>query len=73
MTDQNLDITSVVHEALLKAFGFISEKSGHTPTHLDMTLRLDDGTRLRAQRTPIAEAGSGKIEIEIEAPPSADA
>ena len=72
MTDQNVDITSVVREALLLAFGFISEKSQHTPTHLDMKLRLDDGTRLRAEYKSIAEGGSG-IEIEIESPPAANA
>ncbi len=70
MTDQSPDITSVVSKALVLAFGFIGEESGHTPTHLDMKLRLDNGTRLRAQCTPISESGSGKIEVEIEAPPS---
>ncbi len=72
MTDQNVDITSVVRKALLLAFGFITEKSGHTPTHLKMKLRLDNGTRLRAKHTPITEGGSGKIEIEIKAPPAAN-
>lgn len=65
MTDQNPDITAVVREALLAAFGEIGLQSGLATTHLDMRLRLDDGTHLQAQYRPITEGGSATIEIEL--------
>ena len=74
MTDaKKLEIASVVREALLAAFGEISTKSGLALTHLDMKLRLDDGTRLRGRYKPITEGGSGDIEIKVKLPPSATA
>ena len=68
MNDQKADIVTVVREAFLAAFGEINMKTGLKPTHLDLTLQLDNGMRLRAQRTPIAEGGSGNIEIKMEPP-----
>ena len=68
MNASNLDIATVVREALLAAFGDISTKSGLAPTHLDMKLRLDDGTELRAEYKPVKEGGLGlKVEVESSA------
>ena len=53
----------VVRGAILAAFGEIARKTGSAPTHLDMRLRLEDGTDLQVSRKPLAEGGSGNIEI----------
>ena len=66
MTQQQPALTDVIHDALLKAFGDISTKTGLAPTHLDMHLRLDDGTKVRALRVPIKDGVTGDLKVEIE-------
>ena len=66
MTEPSPQIADHVRHALLAAFGDIAAKTGLNPTHLNMKLRLEDGTRLQAEATPIAEGGSGDIVVEVE-------
>lgn len=60
------DIAETVREGLRLFFGYIGGEYGHAPTHLDMTLRLSDGARVRAHRRPLDEGGTPDIIVEVE-------
>ena len=66
MAGQGPPTVHKVRFTLLAAFGEIAAKTGLDPTHLDMWLRLEDGTEIRAEYKPLAEGGSGQIDIRLE-------
>lgn len=64
MPQPRKQFADTVRDAFLAAFGEISRDAGTAPTHLDLKLRFEDGRRIHVYRVPIAEGGTGRIEVE---------